>query len=74
MTEIPIGILYGVEVAIKKLRPNANFQLNNMDFTIWSDPTGSTPPTWEEINEQIEKDKKNHDEYIKNIQPTETST
>jgi hypothetical protein len=49
--------LWGVDVAVKKLRPYAQFELTNTIFTKWNDPTGTQPPTWEEINEQIEKDK-----------------
>jgi hypothetical protein len=50
-----------VDVAVKKLRPHAQFELYNTTFTKWDDPTGTQPPTWEEINEQIEKDKKQWD-------------
>ena len=50
--------IQGVEFIIKKLRPHAKFRLENTTFTKWEDPTGSEPPTWEEINEQMEKDKK----------------
>ena len=49
--------VWGVDVAIKKLRPFARFEITNTTFTKWEDPTGSQPPTWEEINEQINKDK-----------------
>jgi hypothetical protein len=47
----------GVERIIKELRPFAKYRLENQVFTKWDDPTGSIPPTWDEINEQIEKDK-----------------
>jgi hypothetical protein len=50
-----------VDVAVKKLRPHAQFELYNTTFTKWVDSTGTQPPTWEEINEQIEKDKKQWD-------------
>ena len=49
--------LWGVDVAVKKLRPHAQFELYNTTFTKWDDPTKTQPPTWEEINQQIEKDK-----------------
>jgi hypothetical protein len=42
---------------MKKIRPFAKFRLENRTFTKWEDPTGSQPPTWEEINKQINKDK-----------------
>jgi hypothetical protein len=47
----------GLNEVMKKIRPFVKFRLENRTFTKWDDPTGSTPPTWEEINEQIEKDK-----------------
>lgn len=50
--------LFGVDVAIKKLRPNAKFGLHNQHFIIWDCPDNSEPPTWDEIKEQIELDKK----------------
>jgi hypothetical protein len=50
--------LFGVDIAIKKLRPDSQFELYNTTFTKWFDPNGNQPPTWDEINEQIEKDKK----------------
>lgn len=55
---------YGVDVAVKKLRPGARFSLYNLDITGWEDPEGREPPTTEEILEQIEKDKKLYDYYI----------
>lgn len=48
--------LFGVDVAIKKLRPGAKFALYNTTFTMWECPNGSEPPAWDEINEQIQKD------------------
>jgi hypothetical protein len=49
---------WGVDVVMKKLRPFAKFRLENGVFTKWEDPTNSQPPTWEEIKEQIEINKK----------------
>jgi hypothetical protein len=48
--------LFGVDVAIKKLRPGAEFALYNTTFTHWDCPNRTEPPTWDEINEQIQKD------------------
>ena len=48
--------LFGVDIAIKKLGPGAEFALYNTTFTMWDCPNGSEPPTWDEINEQIQKD------------------
>lgn len=55
---MPIELIWGVDVAIKKLRPNAIFQLEGTNFTMWEDPNGLEPPTWDEINAQIAKDEK----------------
>ena len=48
--------LFGVDVAIKKLRPGAEFALMDTTFIQWDCPNNSKPPTWDEIKEQIEKD------------------
>ena len=47
----------GLNEIMKKIRPFAKFRLENKIFTKWEDPTGSQPPTWDEINKQINKDK-----------------
>lgn len=49
--------LFGVDVAIKKLRPGAEFALYNTTFTMWNCPSGFAPPSWEEIAEQIDADR-----------------
>lgn len=49
---------FGVDVAIKKLRPGAKFVLSNMTFLEWNHEL--PPPTWDEINEVIEEDKKKY--------------
>ena len=54
---------YGVEVAVKNLRPGARFSLSNTEIIGWEDDEGREPPTWEEIKEQMERDKKLHDYY-----------
>jgi len=53
---LPYELLWGVDVAIKKLRPGASFTLMGTTFTEWKDPAGTEPPTWEEVLEQLEKD------------------
>ena len=55
--QVPYNLSWGIDVALKKLRPGAKFGLSNSTITFWEDPRGSEPPTWDEINEQIEKDK-----------------
>jgi hypothetical protein len=49
--------IFGIDVAIKKLRPNAKFVISNRDFIQWEDEL--PPPTWEEIENQISLDKTN---------------
>ena len=48
--------LFGVDVAIKKLRPGAEFALYNTTFTMWECPNEAKPPTWEEVMKQVEAD------------------
>jgi hypothetical protein len=36
-----------------------------MNFTIWEDPNGTSPPSWDEINSQINQDKADSDEWQK---------
>ena len=48
--------LFGVDVAIKKLRPGVEFALMNTNIIEWNCPNNSEAPTWDEIKEQIEKD------------------
>ena len=54
--QLPYELLWGVDVAIKKLRPNANFQLEGTRFTQWTCPDGSQAPTWEEVMTQLRAD------------------
>ena len=54
--QLPYELLWGVDVAIKKLRPGANFQLEGTRFTQWTCPNGSQAPTWEEVMEQLRAD------------------
>ena len=54
--QLPYELLWGVDVAIKKLRPNANFQLEGTRFTQWACPNGSQAPTWEEVMAQLRAD------------------
>ncbi len=57
--------LPGVDTAIKYLRPGAKFDIvNNKFFVSWECPNGSNPPTWDEINEQIQKDVETYNHYL----------
>jgi hypothetical protein len=64
--DVPFELLYGVDVAIKKLRPEASFCLYGTTFADWSDPSGKEPPTWEEVMTQFEADKKVYEEWQQN--------
>lgn len=59
----PYEFLFGIDIALKKIRPYANFQLEGNKFTVWNDPTGTEPPAWEEINAQIAKDEAAYKTY-----------
>ena len=57
--------LFGVDIAIKKLRPGAEFALVGTTFSEWNCPNSTEPPNWTEVMEQVEKDKaliNNHNE------------
>lgn len=49
--------LYGIDVAMRKLRPNSTFVIYNNEFIEWNDTTGAEPPTWDEVMFQVESDK-----------------
>jgi len=66
MTQVPFELLFGVDIAIKKLRPGANFQLEGTNVTQWSCPNNSQPPSWEEVMAQIESDRKAYEEWQQN--------
>jgi len=66
MQEIPYELLFGVDVAVKRLRPGANFQLEGTRFTEWSCPNNSQPPEWSEVVAQLEADQRAYEEWQKN--------
>jgi len=66
MQPVPYEYLFGVDVAMQKLRPGAHFQIEGNRFTIWNDPNGTEPPTWEEVQAQMEADQKRYEEYVAN--------
>ena len=49
----------GVDTAIQLLRPGAKYQLRGTQFDFWLDPR--PVPTWDEINDTIEKIKQFED-------------
>lgn len=56
--------LPGVDTAIKYLRPDAKWDLYNRTFTRWECPDGSQPPTWEEVEAQVQKDVEVYNYYL----------
>lgn len=64
--QLPYELLWGVDVAIKKLRPGANFQLEGTRFTQWTCPNGSEAPIWEEVMAQLQTDQTALEEWQKN--------
>jgi hypothetical protein len=64
--QLPYELLWGVDVAVKKLRPGANFQLEGTQFTQWSCPNNSQPPAWHEVISQVELDQRTAQEWQKN--------
>ena len=63
---IPYELLFGVDVAVKRLRPGANFQLEGTNFTQWTCPNNSQPPTWDEVMAQLQADQQAAEEWQKN--------
>lgn len=54
---------YGIDVAMKTLRPNASFIMTGKTFTAWKDPDNLPPPTWEEIMVQMKEDENNYPKF-----------
>lgn len=51
--------MYGVDTAMELLRPNAKWEITNTRITRWDDPRPC--PTWEQIQETMEKIKEFED-------------
>jgi hypothetical protein len=64
MAQLPFEMLWGVDIAIKKLRPGANFQLEGTNFTSWSCPDNTEPPTWAEVMAQMQADEAAANKWI----------
>jgi hypothetical protein len=66
MNTLPSNLVWSIEIAVKKLRPHADFQLEASNFIMWHDTTGSTPPTWEEVMAQCNADQQAAEEWLQN--------
>lgn len=53
MKEHKLYRLYGIEMAVHLLRPNASWEITNDRFTRWDDPRPC--PTMQEVFETMEK-------------------
>jgi len=55
------GLAYGVDTAIKALRPGARFEMvagnGEFEWPRWEDPKGLPPPTKDEIMKEFERQK-----------------
>jgi len=51
--------LWGIDTAMHLLRPGAKWEISNTMFTRWDDPRPC--PTWEEVQDTMEKIKKFED-------------
>jgi|LauGreDrversion4_2_1035121.scaffolds.fasta_scaffold1218618_2 hypothetical protein len=69
MRQIPQELLYGIDVAVKKLRPNATFELYNTEITKYHCPMGTSAPTWLEIQEQLHRDKEAFEAWVNSLPP-----
>jgi hypothetical protein len=64
---LPFELRWGVDIAIKKIRPSAHFELAGINFTKWDDSIcNSEPPAWEEVMAQLAADQKAAEEWQQN--------
>ena len=68
MSQTKIYRLFGINTAMELLRPGAKWEISNRIITRWDDPRPC--PTWEEIDDTMEKIKAFEDS-IKTIWLTE---
>ena len=53
MNQAQIYRMYGINTAMELLRPGAKWEISNRMITRWEDPRPC--PTWEEIDDTMEK-------------------
>jgi hypothetical protein len=66
--EVPREYAWGVDIAIMKLRPGCSFSLGGSTISDWQDPSGQEPPTWEEVMQQVERDRVLAENWLKSNQ------
>lgn len=54
----------GIDTAIRILRPGAVWELYNKDFIRWEDPEDRDPPTWEEIEKEVDREIEIYEYYL----------
>ena len=54
----------GMSTAIEVLRPGAKWDICNKEFVAWECPNNSKPPTWEELQEEIQKEVEIYNYYL----------
>lgn len=65
-SKLPLELMFGIDVAIKKLRPNAELVIEGTNIRDYFDPTGLPEITWQDIMDQIMKDKAAADAWLAN--------
>lgn len=71
MINLPYELLWGVDVAIKKLRPNARFEIQGSVITSYQSDDGLPPPEWHEIHDLMEQDRKAAEAWLASNMPAE---
>tara|TARA_B100000131_G_scaffold278671_1_gene283346 strand:+ start:447 stop:806 length:360 start_codon:yes stop_codon:yes gene_type:complete len=61
LVEYPVP---GIETAIKTLRPGARWDLSNRTFLAFECDDGSGPPTWEELDAEMERECEIYNYYL----------
>jgi hypothetical protein len=70
---LPYELLWGVDVAIRKLRPNARFEIQGSNITFWESQDGLAPPEWHEIHDLMEEDRKAAEDWISKNSPVQST-
>ena len=68
--------LPGEDTAMQVLRPGATFMMGgdknrNTKFSFWNDPNGKDPPTTQQINEELERERWVFEYYEYQIEKSE---
>ena len=54
----------GIDTAIRILRPNARWELQNRNFAIWECDDGTEPPSWDEIIVEMQREVEIYNYYL----------